>query len=152
LQINGNVTILTMTILEELVKNPLQGYPTKFAYVTNEISQEQRNASMGEEGWYLMPKTVFEETRNLPFDRQVEIVKAKEYEIPTGPDVILTSLVWHVLTGEYPFGQDPLSYTRTTSLTANGTWHWVVGGFGPSGLSVNDAHFVSVIFGLAGLR
>ncbi|HSX03751.1 MAG TPA: hypothetical protein VLG76_03380 [Rhabdochlamydiaceae bacterium] len=155
LQINGKVTELTMNILEKLVQNPLKGHPTKFEWVTCEISQEQRNASMGEEGWDLVPKTVCKGTRNIPFDRQVEIVRAKGYEIPYGPDVILTTLVWHVLTGEYPFGREPFTYTRTTSLTANGTWRWVVGGFGPSGLRVignGGFDFDHDFYGLAGLR
>ncbi|HSW70935.1 MAG TPA: F-box protein [Gammaproteobacteria bacterium] len=153
LQINGIVTTLTMNILEQLVQNPLQGHRTKFEYVTPAISQEQRNASLGEEGWYLMPNTVCERTRNLLYDQQVEIVRSKGYEIPSGPDVILTALVWHVLKGEYPFGRAPLTYTRTTSLTANGNWHWAVGAFGPSGFRVSDDVFGrDACIGLAGLR
>lgn len=117
--------ILSTDILMQLAMAPAGGgYRAKFNYFTQEISEAQKEASMGDAGWFLIRKSI------LP-------MKIEGYELPSGPEAILAAIVWRVKTGLFLFRH---GFTRTSTMTADGTLRWIVGGFDQEGLSVIDYH------------
>ncbi|HSX04521.1 MAG TPA: F-box protein [Rhabdochlamydiaceae bacterium] len=115
-EINGKVRRLTTGLLEQLVANPRLKFPATIGYKTI------NDTPMGEAGWLLIRREIFDDTAGLQWDKQVEIVEAKGYQIPYGPDVLLTGLVWRVLTGEYLFEQD---FTATRALGSKNEGMWI---------------------------
>ncbi|HSX04523.1 MAG TPA: hypothetical protein VLG76_07335 [Rhabdochlamydiaceae bacterium] len=158
LEINGKVTSLTIPLLEQLVQKPLQGDPTGFA--SKDIIDEQINASMGNSEWYLIRKTIFKDTRGASPEAQVDIVRGKGYQLPLGRDVILTALVWRVLTGKSLFsGNNPVTFTNALERP-NGRLEWNIGftryGLAITGYNIDENGdsdaFPDDDFGLTGVR
>ncbi|HSX04522.1 MAG TPA: F-box protein [Rhabdochlamydiaceae bacterium] len=130
-EIDGRATRLTTDILKELVENPDQEYSAGFQ------NMAILNTSMNEDGWYLIREKIFKGTRGLRWERQTAIIQRKRYQPPSAPDVILTALIWRVLTGKYLFGGDVFSYTYTKAIVSERRG-MRIGGFGPgSDLHVN---------------
>ncbi len=136
LQIKGEKVIFSIDLLKKLAEKPLKGFSARFVYQDphldqdeipddSQISLEQRKASIGNPGWYLMRNTVFKGTVDVSFEKQKTIVREKGYEIPSGPNVILTALSQRILMKSY-FGHHRL-HTRTSTLNANGKGHWTLG-------------------------
>ncbi len=137
LQINGKEVIFSIDLLKKLTEKPRKGFPAKFNYDHAQVSSEQSKASIGNAGWYLMPDYLIRKTEGLSFKKQKKIVTAQGYEIPSGPDVILTALLWRVLTGEYFWQKSITRYTRTSTPNADGEGHWTFG-YDDCGLSITD--------------
>ncbi|HSX04725.1 MAG TPA: hypothetical protein VLG76_08370 [Rhabdochlamydiaceae bacterium] len=114
IEINRKTTTLTTVAgLKQLVTNPRRGKPEKLYRFDDRYGEIGKDVLMGDSGWCLIRKNVFQRTLGVcddedvtavPFDRQVEIINASGYTCPSGRDVMLTTLVWRIKTGErlYP--------------------------------------------------
>ena len=130
---------LTLNFLGELVKKPKEG--TKTGYDGNrcwqKVFEEHGKTPVKKAHWMLITSDVIPESRNKTYAAQQQMVnKHAHYNVPNALDAVLTVFIKCVSSGEYLLGQNPLTYTRCQE-NVNG-YQVVVGGFGPSGLCVDQ--------------
>lgn len=110
---------------------------TVFRTIWNEIVQQMSCVQEKKAYWALITCDVIPGSRNQNYTDQQEMIKNYPgYELPSVLEAIVLATMHLELTGQYLLSQNPWTYTRCREKIGN--WPLVVGGFAPSGLSVND--------------
>ena len=99
------------------------------------LKKEHGGKPAGQSHWVLMTTDVIPTSRGKPYAQQQELVrKYAHYQVPQTLEAATCILMEHVKEGKRLYSDDPCTYTRCQEQTAG--YQNVVGGFGPSGLSV----------------
>jgi GTPase SAR1 family protein len=130
---------LTLNSLGEMIKNPKRG-----GRCTNYRYKEEHSKNLKQFGkkdiptsyWILMTKDVIPNSRNKTFDEQISLLK-ESGRVPTSLEAAVTVLMHQARTGEKLYSDKPMTYTWCKEKV-DGEWPVVVGGFGPSGLTIGN--------------
>jgi len=137
--------------------------PLKFRSFWGDARQEHAGVVADEPQWILITNDVLPGSRNQPYAKQEQIItdlnakNGTDYQVPTLRETVLAMFLHKITThvSLYPEGneQNGNLYTYTRVVEKIRDWHLVVGGFAPSGLSVNDHDdYDNETLGVAALR
>ena len=137
--------------------------PLKFSFFWGDARQEHAGVVADEPQWVLITNDVLPGSRNQPYAKQEQIItdlnakNGTDYQVPTLRETVLAMFLHKIATDVslYPEGneQNGNLYTYTRVVEKIRDWRLVVGGFAPSGLSVNYSDdYDDEIVGVAALR
>jgi hypothetical protein len=146
----------TLSLLEELIQRP-----KNYGHKTNCVSQSQtkvafRKSAPGCSYWLLMTRDVLEGSRGRAYAAQSALVArytssdGRPYEVPGVLEAATSILMYHTRTRKRLFGDDPGTMTRCQEVEDGN--HFVVGGFGSSGLFVGGYDYDRWSIGVSGCQ
>ena len=149
----------TLNLLEELIQRPKHGgHRAEYEYYSDDVKAQFGTASPDRSYWLLMTRDVLEGSRSESYSDQKALVESYasrtgySYELPRALETATTILMHYARTGERLLSDDPWTYTRCQELV-DGRYPVVVGGFGASGLRVDDGIDYGLNFdGVVGCR
>ncbi|MBS0649276.1 MAG: hypothetical protein JSS10_08655 [Verrucomicrobia bacterium] len=153
---------LTLDSLEELVKHPKQGQPTRFSSYSDEIKKEYGRKFPERSYWTLMTRDVIPASRGKIYNDQVQLLKKYSqkaqvsYEMPKLLEAATSILTEYFRTGERLYTYSPGTFTRCQEGFSEHRSSFVVGGFLEGGLAILCTDFrvglARSYDGLGGLR
>jgi len=150
---NGTTTVAQTTIklLDKLVQAPGVRNPTEYSYIWQEILDQRGDEVLELSGWRLISTGVDPATRNASYANQVNTISALGARPPKAIEAIALNFFTHARFKTYPYGQNPWTYSRTstTVIYHNVECRVIVGHFGPSGLLVHGNDLDGVRVGMA---
>ncbi|HSW86752.1 MAG TPA: hypothetical protein VLG49_04535 [Rhabdochlamydiaceae bacterium] len=148
-KVEGGAGITRLTIpkghtfnkLEKFAESPKNGNPTRFSYIWRRVRAELGDKEVAETRIIYITNNVLEGTRNKTIEKQKELAKEQEFEIPEALTAATLAILEHVSSEKQPsfrlFGDNPSTCT-STSNEING-FHLVVGGLPSAGFLVDGS-------------
>ncbi|MBI3211613.1 MAG: hypothetical protein HYZ47_02875 [Simkania negevensis] len=136
-KVNGRP--LTLEKLRNLVKSPKEGHK---AHYNGFFPGGNANDSLEKNSWVLLTRDVIPDSRSKSYDAQVALVeklakKAKvSYAVPHLIEVATSLFMHRVRSGEFLYGNSPLTYTRCQEKHEGTSLQIACGGFSSSWLYV----------------
>lgn len=135
---------LTLNNLSDLIQQPLNnGHPANYEWYDT-VPEQLRQSPSGQSYWALVRKSVLQNTINIPYAQQVELVNqhaSAGFEPPKALEMVVCIMMEPVVSGHKLFSDDPLTYTRCVDRVQvrnqNAQYIISVGGFGRSGLNIS---------------
>jgi hypothetical protein len=130
---------ITLRTVEELVKNPLEGYATQYSYFD---LGEHTDPDAPPSHWVLMTRDVIKGSRNTSYKDQQTLIQERcqekqvLYEVPHILDATVCILMEFVRSGSQLYSKSPCTYTRCQE-PYDANLQLIVGGFGPDGLNIS---------------
>jgi hypothetical protein len=153
----------TLNLLGELIERPRNGgYKAQYRYYDSRVQAQIGAASPQASYWLLMTRDVLPESRSKGYGNQKRIIAGHArrtclpYEVPKVLEAATAILTHYVRDGAQLYRENPLTFTRCQELVSyeSGNYATVVGGFGFSGLHVQNPYTYasSESRGVAGCR
>jgi hypothetical protein len=114
----------------------LNALASRFRYSDKMVKEAYGKQAVGSSYWVAVPDKVLEETRDLPFAKQVEIMKDKcpGAQVANVLEICAAVLICHERTGKRMLSDDPPTFTCTYEPIND--YQMCVGGFSAEGLYV----------------
>jgi hypothetical protein len=147
---------LTLNYLQELVKQPKLGQPTKYSTYWAEIRKEYGTTPIERSYWVLLTKDVIPGSRNKSCEAQAQLLKECDqkanasYELPGLLEIATSLLMEYLRTGQCLYSYNPLTSTRCRErVSSDPDMPLAVGNFTSNGLFIlnnysGDAEFSGI--------